>query len=66
MSFGIFEIGLVAVLVFLLFTKNRLPELGRGFRGMITNFKKSIDGTEDLDVTDESEKARLRQPADKN
>lgn len=60
MSFGIVEIVLFGVLIYLLFFGNKLAGLGKGIRGMMTGFKQGIEGSEDIDVTELSERKKNR------
>jgi len=48
---GVTEIVLILVIVLLIFGANRLPQLGSGIGKGIRNFKKSIKGRDEIDVS---------------
>ncbi len=48
---GVTEIVLILVIVLLIFGANRLPQLGSGIGKGIRNFKKSIKGQDEIDVS---------------
>ncbi len=48
---GATEIILILVIVLLIFGANRLPELGAGIGKGIRNFKKSLKGEDEIDIS---------------
>jgi len=48
---GVTEIVLILVIVLLIFGANRLPQLGSGIGKGIRNFKKSIKGQDEIDIS---------------
>jgi len=48
---GTTELIVVLVIVVVLFGAKRLPELGRGIGEGLKNFKKSMSGKDEIDVT---------------
>ncbi|MGE3756470.1 MAG: twin-arginine translocase TatA/TatE family subunit [Pseudobdellovibrionaceae bacterium] len=61
MSFGWTEILLLILFIYLLFFSKKLPQLAKGFRGMLTGFKQGIDDTPDIDITDDAKKPREKE-----
>lgn len=55
MNVGPLEFWVVISVVVLLFGVKKLPELGSGLGGMISNFKKSYKEGQALDVTPDPE-----------
>ena len=45
------HILLIVVVLVVLFAPNKLTGLGRGIRSGLINFKKSLKGEEDIDIT---------------
>ncbi len=48
---GATEIILILVIVLLIFGANRLPQLGAGIGKGIRNFKKSLKGEDEIDIS---------------
>ncbi len=48
---GATEIILILVIVLLIFGANRLPQLGAGVGKGIRNFKKSLKGEDEIDIS---------------
>jgi sec-independent protein translocase protein TatA len=48
---GATEIILILVIVLLIFGANRLPQLGSGIGKGIRNFKKSLKGEDEIDIS---------------
>jgi sec-independent protein translocase protein TatA len=48
---GVTEIILILVIVLLIFGANRLPQLGSGIGKGIRNFKKSLKGEDEIDIS---------------
>jgi sec-independent protein translocase protein TatA len=48
---GATEIILILIIVLLIFGANRLPQLGAGIGKGIRNFKKSIKGEDEIDIS---------------
>ncbi|MBN1654401.1 MAG: twin-arginine translocase TatA/TatE family subunit [Deltaproteobacteria bacterium] len=54
--FGMGELLVILALVVLLFGAKRLPELASGIGKAIKNFRRSVEGEDDIDVTPEEKK----------
>lgn len=65
MSLGPLEIGLIAVVVLLMFGPSRLPGLGKSVGEAIRGFKKGLN-TDEIDVTESSQKAEELTQAQRN
>ena len=50
-GFGMGELLVVLVIVFLIFGARRLPEIGAGLGNAIKNFKAGISSKDEIDVT---------------
>ena len=50
-GFGMGELIVVLVIVFLIFGARRLPEIGAGLGNAIKNFKSGLSGKDEIDVT---------------
>ena len=48
---GAWEIILILIIVLLVFGANKLPQLGAGIGKGIRNFKKSLKGEDEIDIT---------------
>jgi sec-independent protein translocase protein TatA len=48
---GAWELILILIIVFLIFGANKLPQLGAGIGKGIRNFKKSLKGEDEIDIT---------------
>lgn len=48
---GASELIIILVIVVILFGASRLPEIGKGIGEAIKNFKKSVSGPSEIDVT---------------
>ncbi len=48
---GIWELLLIAFIIFLLFGARKLPQIGEGVGKGIANFKRAISGEAEVDVT---------------
>ncbi|MBI5076739.1 MAG: twin-arginine translocase TatA/TatE family subunit [Nitrospirae bacterium] len=46
---GLPELGIVLTIVIVLFGSSKLPQLGKSIGGVITNFRSSIAGKEDVE-----------------
>lgn len=57
---GLTGILLIVIVVLLITGAGKLPELGSGLGRSIKNFKRSLSGPDEIDVTPESE-AKKRQ-----
>jgi len=54
-GFGMPELIIVLVIVMFVFGAGRLPEIGGALGKSIKNFKKSIDGKDEIDITSKKE-----------
>ena len=52
---GPWELLIILFIVVVIFGAGRLPELGTGFGKFIKNFKKSIKGENEIDITPDKE-----------
>ena len=52
---GISELLIILVIVLIIFSANKLPEIGAGMGKAIKNFKKATNEPEEIDVTAKSE-----------
>lgn len=57
--FGVGEMIFIVLIILLFFGSRKLPELGRAFGKSAKEFKKAMNEDE-IDVTDSSRKAQLR------
>jgi len=48
---GMPELVVILVIVMIIFGANKLPQIGSGLANGIRNFKKGIDGKEEIDTT---------------
>ena len=48
---GVWELVLILIIVLLVFGANRLPQLGAGVGKGIRNFKKSLKGEDEIDIS---------------
>lgn len=48
---GMPELMVILVIVMIIFGANKLPQIGGGLAKGIRNFKKGIDGKEEIDAT---------------
>jgi sec-independent protein translocase protein TatA len=48
---GAWEIFLILIIALLIFGGNKLPQLGAGIGKGIRNFKKSLKGEDEIDIT---------------
>ncbi len=48
---GMPELVVILVIVMIIFGANKLPQMGAGLAKGIRNFKKGIDGKEEIDAT---------------
>ncbi len=48
---GAWELVLILIIVLLVFGAGRLPQLGAGIGKGIRNFKKSLKGEDEIDIT---------------
>lgn len=48
---GVPELVLILVIVVVMFGARRLPELGKGIGEAMRNFKKSVNSSDEIDVT---------------
>ncbi|MHB1661629.1 MAG: twin-arginine translocase TatA/TatE family subunit [bacterium] len=55
----------ILVIVFLIFGAGKLPEIGSGFGKAIKNFKNSLSGKDEIDVTPEDSKNGESKPKKK-
>ena len=53
---GVTELIIILVIVIIIFGSRRLPELGSGIGKAIKNFKKSMSGQDEIDVTPKVDK----------
>ena len=53
LGFSPLPIIFILVIVFLIFGAGKLPEIGSGFGKAIKNFKNSLSGKDEIDVTPE-------------
>jgi len=58
---GAWELILIALIVFLIFGANKLPQLGAGIGKGIRNFKKSLKGEDEIDITP-TDKEKIKKP----
>jgi sec-independent protein translocase protein TatA len=50
---GMPELVIILVIIMIIFGANKLPQMGAGLAKGIRNFKKGIDGKEEIDATPE-------------
>ena len=50
---GMPELVIILVIIMIIFGANKLPQMGAGLAKGIRNFKKGIDGKEEIDATQE-------------
>jgi sec-independent protein translocase protein TatA len=48
---GMPELVIILVIIMIIFGANKLPQMGAGLANGIRNFKKGIDGKEEIDST---------------
>jgi sec-independent protein translocase protein TatA len=48
---GMPELVIILVIIMIIFGANKLPQMGAGLAKGIRNFKKGIDGKEEIDAT---------------
>jgi len=48
---GMPELVIILVIIMIIFGANKLPQMGSGLAKGIRNFKKGIDGKEEIDAT---------------
>jgi sec-independent protein translocase protein TatA len=48
---GMPELLVILVIIMIIFGANKLPQIGSGLANGIRNFKKGIDGKEEIDTT---------------
>jgi len=48
---GMPELVIILVIIMVIFGANKLPQMGAGLAKGIRNFKKGIDGKEEIDAT---------------
>ncbi len=48
---GMPELVIILVIIMIIFGANKLPQMGAGLAKGIRNFKKGIDGKEEIDTT---------------
>jgi sec-independent protein translocase protein TatA len=48
---GMPELVIILVIIMVIFGANKLPQMGAGLAKGIRNFKKGIDGKEEIDIT---------------
>jgi len=48
---GMPELVIILVIIMVIFGANKLPQMGSGLAKGIRNFKKGIDGKEEIDAT---------------
>ncbi len=48
---GMPELVVILVIIMIIFGANKLPQMGSGLAKGIRNFKKGIDGKEEIDTT---------------
>ena len=48
---GMPELVIILVIIMIIFGANKLPQMGAGLAKGIRNFKKGIDGKEEIDIT---------------
>lgn len=53
-NFGTTELVVIFLIVLVLFGSRRLPEIGKGLGKGIQNFRKSLKGEDEIDVTPKS------------
>ena len=53
---GTFELILILAVVVLIFGGRKLPEIGAALGKGITNFRRSLQGKDEIDVTPETKK----------
>ncbi len=53
---GTFELILILAVVVLIFGGRKLPEIGSALGKGITNFRRSLQGKDEIDVTPETKK----------
>ncbi len=58
---GVWELLLILVIVLVLFGAGRLPQLGAGIGKGIKNFKKSLKGEDEIDITP-TDKEKIGRP----
>ena len=67
-KFGTTELIVIFMIVLLLFGSKKLPAIGQGLGKGIQNFRKSLKGEDEIDITPntESETAQNEQISDEN
>jgi sec-independent protein translocase protein TatA len=55
-GFGMPELIVILVIVMVVFGASRLPELGGAIGKSIKNFKRSVDGKDEIEVNEKIEK----------
>jgi sec-independent protein translocase protein TatA len=68
MNLGFGELLLIFIVILLIFGSSKLPALGDALGKGIKNFKRSISGNDEIDVTPKKESippAEQKSPADK-
>jgi sec-independent protein translocase protein TatA len=48
---GMLELVIILVIIMIIFGANKLPQMGAGLAKGIRNFKRGIDGKEEIDAT---------------
>lgn len=59
---GLPEIIIILVIIFLIFGARKLPEIGSGLGKALKNFKNSVSGKDEIDVTPEDSKNEESKP----
>jgi sec-independent protein translocase protein TatA len=65
MHLGFGELILIFIVILLIFGSSKLPALGDALGRGIKNFKKSISGEDEIDVTPKPEQAQAAAPPNK-
>ncbi|MBN2223350.1 MAG: twin-arginine translocase TatA/TatE family subunit [Deltaproteobacteria bacterium] len=58
---GVWELFLILLIVLVMFGAGRLPQLGAGIGKGIKNFKKSLKGEDEIDITP-TDKEKIGRP----
>jgi sec-independent protein translocase protein TatA len=65
MNLGFGELLLIFIVILLIFGSSKLPALGDALGKGIKNFKRSISGHDEIDVTPKKDAEKVQEPAQK-
>lgn len=58
---GVTELLIIMVVVLVIFGAGKLPEIGEGLGKGIKSFKKSVSGENEIDITPDEEKDKIKE-----